>query len=282
VIRVVSLVENTADKAGLLGEHGLAMWLEVGDRRVVFDTGQGLALVHNAHELGVPLHEVDAIVLSHGHYDHTGGLAAALEPAPRATVYAHPGAFRLRFKRDAEGGVRSIGMRDADRQAVQREGVQVVEALAPTMVAPGLFATGPVPRKTEYEESATEAFFADADCRRPDPLDDDQALFFDTDRGVAVLLGCAHAGAVNTLAYVQELTGGRPMYAVIGGMHLRAASQERISQTADALERMQVAHLRAAHCTGPRAVATLWNRFPDRCGAWSVGTSVTFAEKPVD
>jgi len=277
MIRVLSLVENTADRAGLLGEHGLAVWIEIGGRRVLFDTGQGLALLHNARALGVQLERTDAIVLSHGHYDHTGGLAAALNRAAKAKVYAHPEAFRPRFARDPNGRGRAVGIREADRDAAQHGPAGIVETTRPTEIVPGLFATGPVPRTTEYERT-DGVFFLDGACRRPDPLNDDQALFFDAPDGVVVLLGCAHAGVINTLTCVQRLAKERPIHAVIGGMHLRGASPERIGRTIRAFGRMGVRRLRPAHCTGMRAVVEMWRRFPDRCGTWAVGTEMEFME----
>jgi 7,8-dihydropterin-6-yl-methyl-4-(beta-D-ribofuranosyl)aminobenzene 5'-phosphate synthase len=276
--RVCSLVENTAERAGLLGEHGLAMWIECARRHVLFDTGQGLALLHNAKELGIDLQKADAIVLSHGHYDHTGGLVDALELARQAKLYAHPEAFERRFVRDDDGSSREVGIRDADADAVRGRGAEVVETLKPTEICEGLFVTGPVPRMTDYE-TTNGSFFLDSDFRRRDPLNDDQAMFFECDKGVVVLLGCAHAGVVNTLTYVQHITSGKPIHAVIGGMHLRRASRQRIDRTLAAMREMNIACLRPAHCTGMRAVAGMWRLFPECCSTWSVGSRLEFQRR---
>ena len=155
--------------------------------------------------------------------------------------------------------------------------MKVIETTQPTEIVRGLFATGPVPRKADCEQTSGP-FFLDRACRQPDPLADDQALFFDTAPGIVALLGCAHAGVVNTLSYVQHLTNGRPIYAVIGGMHLRNASQERIESTLSAIEQMNIRCLRPAHCTGTRAVMEMWHRFPGRCDAWSVGAKMDFRD----
>ena len=275
MVRILSLVENTVNKAGLLGEHGLAMWIDTGGCRVLFDTGQGMALQPNARALQVPLERADAVVLSHGHYDHTGGLAQALGRAHMAKVYAHPDVFRPRFGRGPAGRPRQIGMGEADRAAVRSSGTELIETTQPTEVVPGLFATGPVPR-TEANERTSGPFFLDSGCRRPDPLMDDQAVFLDAADGLIVLLGCAHAGVVNTLSYVRQLTNGKSIQAVIGGMHLRGASKLRIEATLEAIQQMGVAQLRPAHCTGMRATARACLAFPEPFGTWSVGETADF------
>jgi len=279
MIRVLSLVENTAGAPSLVGEHGLAMWIEIEDTHVLFDTGQGGALLPNARELAVPLERTDAIVLSHGHYDHTGGLAAALERTRKPTLYAHPEAFEPKFACDPGGAARYIGIAEADKNAAREKTAQIVATTGPTKIVPGLFATGPVPRETDYEETSGP-FFLDSECRRADLMNDDQALFFDTSEGTVVLLGCAHAGVVNTLAYVQRLTGGKPIREVIGGMHLVNASEERLDRTIEAFREMDIQTLRPAHCTGARAVARIRDAFPDRYEMWQVGTRTSFADAP--
>lgn len=273
---VLSLVENTARRPGLIDEHGLAMWIEFGGRRVLFDTGQGDALLPNARVLGVPLQRTEAVILSHGHYDHTGGLGALLRIAPRATVFAHPDAFAPRF---AEGG-REIGMPTPARKALCDEKTAVGHTTEPTEVVPGLFATGPVPRRTQGEETSGP-FYRDRTCREPDRFTDDQAVFFDSDDGVVVLLGCAHAGVINTLRFVRSLTGDRPLYAVVGGMHLRAADDKRIERTVREMEEMGVDAVHPAHCTGEQATVAMRRGFGGRCRPWSVGTQLNVNEQAI-
>ncbi len=274
-MRIVTLVENTAGAPGLLGEHGLAFWLAIGSRHVLFDTGQGMALVHNAKELGVDLERTDAIVLSHGHYDHTGGLREALHIAPHAKVYIHAAAFLPKYARNKDGTSRRIGMPALDEGKVRRRANAPVLTGKSTEILDGLFVTGEIPRVTEYEDTGGP-FFSDEQCSRADPLVDDQALFFECRQGTVVILGCAHAGVINTLRYIRELTEGKPIHAVTGGMHLVAASDGRLNRTIDAFRQLEVDRLGPAHCTGIAATTKFLSVFPGKCHVCTVGTSVEF------
>ena len=274
-VKITVVVENTAGWRGTLGEHGLAFWVEAGPRRVLFDTGQGHVLLRNAEQLGVPLDSAEALVLSHGHYDHTGGLRDALNAAQSPSVYVHPAAFERKYACIDAGKAYEIGMPDMDEAAVRAQAGQLVFTKEPVEVLDGLFVTGEVPRVTEFEDTGGP-FFIDSECRQPDPLVDDQAMFFDTAEGVVVLLGCAHAGVVNTLRHVRELTGGRPIRAVAGGMHLAAASEDRMTRTIAALRELDVEGLGPAHCTGAPATAALWAAFPGRCLPCNAGTRMVF------
>lgn len=270
--KITVLVENTAGRRGTLAEHGLAFWIEWGGRKVLFDTGQGGALLHNARHLRVTLTSIDAVVLSHGHYDHAGGLGQALRNAHATTVYASSAVFEPKYARNADGSAREIGMPEMDLPAL-RDLAEVVLVAGPTEVCHGLYVTGPIPRSTDFEDTGG-AFFKDPDCSVPDDLMDDQAAFLQTSAGTVVILGCCHAGLVNTLRYVQQITEGRPIHTVIGGMHLLHASPRRMDRTIDELRHMDVRRLLPCHCTGFEATARLWNALPGRVHACRVGTVV--------
>ena len=268
--RITVLVENTAGGRGLLGEHGLSFWIELNGKRFLFDTGQGHVLLNNARRLGIGLDHFDAIALSHGHYDHTGGLGEVLRSSRATTVYAHPAAFEAKYARNPDGSARDVGMPGLDEEMI-RDMAELVLVEEPVKLCRGLHLTGPVPRTTDFEDTGG-AFFKDRACVEPDPLVDDQAAFIETQASTVVILGCAHAGVINTLRHVQSLTGNRPVHTVIGGMHLLHASPERMDKTVDELRRLDVQRLLPCHCTGMAAVARLWQEFPGRCAACPVGT----------
>lgn len=276
-VRVTVLVENTAFGRGTRGEHGLAFWIEAGSQRVLFDTSQTPeVLVHNAEQLGIDLAGADAVVLSHGHYDHTGGLREVLRRAPGTRLFLHPGALARRFTRRRDGTVDEIGIPPGiDNGFLREHTASVTLTDQPTAITPWLRVTGQVPRVNDVEDTGGD-FYLDHACNRTDPIVDDQATFLDTPDGSVVLLGCGHAGVVNTLQHVQELTGGRPIHAVIGGMHLINASPDRVDWTVRALRGYTVGLLAPAHCTGARAQARLWSEFQDSWMPCPVGTRFEF------
>ncbi len=258
-----------------MAEHGLAFHLRAGEQSLLFDTGQTALLMQNAHQLGVDLSRLQTVALSHGHSDHTGGLRAVWDAAPNAELYAHPAAFAPHLARDSDGSARNVGLSTENMEAIQRHAGVVHETFSTAEVADGIFVTGEIPRLTEFEDVGGP-FVLDGTSLKPDPLLDDQALFFDTVEGVIVLLGCAHAGAVNTLRHIRQLTGDRPFHALIGGMHLVSAGPERMDRTVEALKDTGLRLFASGHCTGPAATARLWHELPRACTVCSVGSRFVF------
>ena len=152
---------------------------------------------------------------------------------------------------------------------------EIFWTMEPQEIFPGLWVTGPIRRITDYEDVGGP-FFRDALRHEPDLLLDDQALFFESEQGIIVISGCAHAGVVNTLHCIMDLTGQERVFTILGGMHLGSAGPERIARTIDAFRMHCVARIGPAHCTGTKATAQLWNAFPDRCFGCSVGTEIVF------
>ncbi len=274
-VTVTVLMENSVQGRGLMAEHGLSYLVRAGSESVLFDTGQSDLFARNARRLGADLTRVSAIALSHGHYDHTGGLRAAWELAPRARLHAHPAAFGPHFARNPDGTTRAVGVAPDVLDAIGARASQVTEAASPAEVCPGVFLTGEIPRQTSFEDVGGP-FVLDAAGAVPDPIADDQAMYFDTRDGVVTLLGCAHAGVVNTLRHIRRLTRNRPLHSVFGGMHLLTAGRSRMTRTAHALRVLGVRRLGPAHCTGIDATTRLWTEFPGACVPCSVGATFEF------
>lgn len=271
-LRITVLVDDTVNKRDLFAEHGLSVYVELGNRKILFDTGQTTLLIENSRKLGIDLKTADAVILSHGHYDHTGGLADVLTLSPDAKVYAHQGAFAPKYTRKSDGTSHYGGMPQSCRDAVKRKG-ELVNVTGPVEICDGFYLTGPIPRVNDFEDTGGP-FFRDEACTAPDDLIDDQAAFIVNDSGVTVVLGCAHSGVINTLNYIEKLTEYSPINAIIGGMHLVSAGEERLDQTIAALNEMCVEHFMPSHCTGIHGITRLWQDFPHKCSACNVGTVI--------
>jgi len=274
IVSLSVLVENTAIE-GFSSEHGLSFWIEYGGKHILFDTGQSDLVAQNAKKLKVDLSQTDAIILSHGHYDHTGGLKAVLDEAPDAMIYLHPDAPKVRYSRKPPKPPRQISMPQACCQALS-DAVpkgKVVYTPQPHRIYPGVMATGAIPRITEYEDTGG-AFYDDPEGTLADEIADDQALLIETPQGLVIILGCAHSGVVNTLHYAAKLSGQKRIYAVIGGMHLLNASAGRIEKTIEALKDYGVQKVAPCHCTGAETVEKIKTTFPEQYLACSAGTHI--------
>jgi 7,8-dihydropterin-6-yl-methyl-4-(beta-D-ribofuranosyl)aminobenzene 5'-phosphate synthase len=258
-LRISVLTENTVRAKGLLAEHGLAFWIEMGKRKILFDAGQGMALYNNASLLGIAMKETDAVILSHGHYDHTGGLPEVLKHVKGVPVYAHPVVLDAKFSRHSNGSIHNIAMPRLSQEAL-RQKANLILSDKPKEIFPGFHLTGAIPRLTDFEDTGGD-FYLDRECRIPDPVLDDQAAFIETSSGLVVVLGCAHSGVINTLNYIIKLTGNTSIHTVIGGMHLVNASENRIVRTIQELKKLKPKKLMPAHCTGFAASARLSGEF---------------------
>ena len=274
-MKITILVDDRAGRAGLRPEHGLALWIEAGGRNILFDTGQGGVLENNARELGVGLDTTRSVVLSHGHYDHTGGLAKVLRLAPGAHVYGHPSLALPRYSVQA-GVARSIAMPVPALAALQRLPETRLHWLQqPCLIADGIGLSGPIPRIANYEESGGP-FFLDPKGMHPDPLDDDLALWLRSEKGLVVCVGCAHAGLVNTLRHIRNLNKGQKIRAVIGGFHLGNAGPRRLQRTIAALRQLEPERVVPCHCTGDKAIAALRQALGERAAPGAAGLTLRF------
>jgi 7,8-dihydropterin-6-yl-methyl-4-(beta-D-ribofuranosyl)aminobenzene 5'-phosphate synthase len=249
-IELTVLCENSvAGPFGLIGEHGWAVGIQTSTTRLLFDTGQGLGILRNSKLLDFELGKIDGIVLSHGHYDHSSGLPLVLPISGKTDIYLHEQCFGKRCHR-YKGTVRDIGIRE-QQDSLESLGAHFIFNKDFTEIGNGIYLSGEIPRISSYEkpdprlvrENDSQELFLD-------PLTDDQTLIIDSKQGLILLLGCAHAGLINILEYVQKKLPDRPIHTVIGGTHLGFATDEQFAATVTALHNFDIKCLAASHCTG--------------------------------
>jgi 7,8-dihydropterin-6-yl-methyl-4-(beta-D-ribofuranosyl)aminobenzene 5'-phosphate synthase len=269
----------------LRAEHGFSALVGITrngrEHRILFDTGLTPdGLIDNMHRLSLSPKDIEAIVLSHGHFDHTTGMSGLVRALGRTNlpVIIHPEFWTRR--RIAIPGRDAFEIPSTSRSALLGAGFDVIENRAPSFLLDGsILITGEVDRTTEFEKGfAVHQALRDGHWQ-PDPLIlDDQALIVHLrDKGLVVLTGCGHAGIVNILRYARKLTGIDAVHAAIGGYHLTGVLFEPIiGPTCDALEGLSPRYLVPAHCTGWKAQQTMAARFPDAYIPNTVGTRFEF------
>lgn len=273
-MKITIVVDNLAS-GQLLGEHGLCMFIEYEDKKILFDSGQGCVLDHNLSSLKINSSDVTDFILSHGHYDHTGGIAnLAKYPDFTPDIYIHPAALYAKFANDPEGA-RYIGISEENKKWLLEQKDKLKIASTPVKIAPGVTVTGEI-AEIYPEERCVTKFFLNKELTEIDDMDDDQALVFKTTKGTVVVLGCCHKGLGNTLEQAAIITGKREIYAVIGGTHLRNADKARLDFTIEIIKKYNVKQFVATHCTGFDSAAYLKHALPDIFNAGSTGSTSNF------
>jgi len=273
-LKITTLAENSAMPV-LLGQWGLSFLLELVDgrgdnRKVVFDTGMDKrALLQNIKRLETDLSDVDCVVLSHGHLDHTATTVEIVSAAGGTRVYAHPHTFLPRFHKDKTGKRRRIGVPKGEGMAeIEKAGGKVLLTSKPTEIVPGVWTTGQIERATSFERalplSKTERLVILVDGKETDDqILDDQALWMQVDgTGPHVITGCAHAGLINTLKHIQKTGRLKQIHSLVGGTHLVGRSEKYLQKTIAELKQFGLKLISPCHCTGFKATANLWNAFP--------------------
>jgi len=271
-LKITVLAEDSVQyESPLLGQHGISFLLEARKQdvceRILVDVGQNpSALLRNMRLLGIQPSTIDALFLTHCHYDHTQGTVEVLKAIGKKgfPVVAHPDTFRPHFVKDPY--LRHVGVMPEDsRPRIEEAGGLLFLTADPFPFVPGLISTGEVRRQTDFEEVGIALFtLVDGETVQDTMKDDISLVAQVTDKGLVIVTGCSHAGIVNIVKHSVEMTGENRIAAILGGFHLLAASEERIGKTVAALSQFDIELISAGHCTGFKAQAALYQAFKDR------------------
>ena len=276
MIRITTLSENTASRGNFLGEWGLSILVETEEIRVLFDTGKSISTCYNADTLNIDLKKIEKIILSHGHYDHTGGLRDVLRRMRKEVeIIGHPDIWAAKYSRREDEPDRYIGM-PFQRHELESLGAAFVLTKTPARITNTITTTGEIPMVTDFEEIDAGLFVREGTAWQPDELLDDQALIVRTGVGLVVILGCAHRGIINTLYHARELTGTETIHTVVGGAHLVNATEERMWRTIAAVRDIGVQRLGLCHCTDLPAACLMAQEFGEGFFFNKAGTSIEY------
>lgn len=272
-VEITIVVENSTPIPGLCGEYGLAMLVKIDEQSILFDTGLEDGAVKNLKNMWIDPKTIGSIVLSHGHFDHAGGIIKVLDYLGPRDIYIHPEAVWPKFIGTPNQN-RSIGM--PLQSEIESRGGHLIMKDGPQQIMPGVYLTGSIPRTNDFEDTGGK-FSMERDGQWcDDPLIDDQALIIDHPEGLIIISGCAHAGMVNTIECAKEITGKDKIKAFIGGTHLIAASADRVSKTIKSLIENNIEQIVVSHCTGFNATVAMFNELGPKVVKGETGARFVF------
>ncbi|MGB9679188.1 MAG: MBL fold metallo-hydrolase [Thermoanaerobacteraceae bacterium] len=261
-----------------LGQHGVSFFVEaIGNeqKNILIDVGQNTqALCYNMDLMGINPKEIDAILLTHCHYDHTQGVSEIIKLIGKKDlpVIAHPDIFRLNFITDPF--LRHVGIMKQDiKENIEESGGRLYLTKDPLEIMPGVMTTGEVKRQTNFEEVGIPLKTITSEGEIKDDLMNDDISFIANvkDKGIVIITGCSHSGIINIVKQSLEYSKENKIYAIIGGFHLIEANQNKITKTINSLNEFDINMIYAGHCTGFKAQVELYNIFKDRFFPLSTG-----------
>ncbi len=268
----------------LLAEHGLSLLINLfrkGQKKtVLFDTGYSdIGVLNNLNLLGIDLDSINAMVLSHGHMDHTGSVNSILDSMQnKIPLVAHPDIFLYPRYIQLEDGIKRTFPQVLSEEKLKQKNIDLLLSTTPTLLANDtLLVTGEVERVTDFEKGLPNAFVEINGKTEKDNIKDDQSLVVNLKgKGLVVISGCSHSGIINTLFFARKITGIEKIHAVFGGFHLSGSFFEKIlEKTIKEFDKINPEILVPMHCTGWKATKQFYDHFPDSFILNSVGSKYT-------
>jgi len=273
-MKIHILTDNRTKKRGFLAEHGLSIFIEYENANVLFDTGQSDVYCRNAARMGVDLNKTNCIVLSHGHYDHCGGLIYFPESDRLPKVYVHEAAFAKRYTLNPDGQTcREIGIPwSLDDHAILKS--SMIFTQGNKLIAPHVMLCGEIPGTAAFEGEPQGFYMGSEEDKTTDMMKDEQMLILVTNKGLCIFLGCSHPGVVNCLNYALKLFPGREVNTLVAGMHLDSVAPLRIQRTIQTMLDLNIQRIIPLHCTGIFAICEMKRFFGSRCLPLCAGDSL--------
>lgn len=266
------LTDNIVNRPHLLAEHGLSLWIKNDDIQILFDAGQTSVFLQNALSMGIPINDADAVVLSHGHYDHCGGVPSYPFGSSNTKIYIGPGAFKKKLS--AKGHMHEIGIPwSPEFRKKVKDRIVVTDGCSE--IFPGIYVLGTIEQTNEFEKISPCFFTERNGARTEDLMDDEQMLVIESNGSLTVFSGCSHKGIVNCVEYVKKRIPDKKINTLVAGMHLRDTDTKRLNATIDYFVNSEIEHIIPLHCTGIQEVCKLKNALQDRCQICAVGDRVS-------
>lgn len=269
------LTENKTETEGILAEHGLSVYIDIGDKRILFDAGPSDTFARNAERLGVDLKQVDLAVVSHGHYDHTKGFPLFARINGKAPVYIHKNAFRQSHgvsDGKIEKEMAGIRWTEEEKKALEP---RLVLTDGPVWINEDIVISGTVPFADGFHPTEKFYYFDEKGEAIEDDMSHEQCLVIRRPEGLYVFSGCSHRGVISALQCARALFPGEPVAVLVAGMHLYSAGEKERAEVIAQLKHEEVARLMPVHCTGIQAICDLKREFGDACTVAMAGDRFT-------
>lgn len=291
MIEITTIVENHPNMVlGISGEHGLSMKVEYKGRTLLFDTGQTGIFLDNADKMNVDLSGISDIILSHGHYDHTGGLKCYLEKNNEKNIYVGKSFFDKKFKKNPDGSIVYNGnpfLSMDTEEYVEPANISIIKKSNSTVqmidsaiykLDEGMWLVRDFEMTNGFEKLDNRFFIGRNSEYYLDRFQDELVLCLETSKGMVIIAGCSHVGIINIVHNIRERFNGIPIRGIIGGIHLIYAEEERLNRTLEELEKLNLEFLAVSHCTGDGNIEKIRNVFGNRFIMNITGNRIEFSE----